>query len=161
MQPAVKIRERRSPPARPIEVSIVLPCLNEAETLAACIKRAQRAIAEHELSAEIVVADNGSSDGSRQIARRLGARVVEADERGYGAALKAGVGAARGRFIVMADADMSYDLGAVYPFIEKLRQGFESIDDPEWGTASSKAPLIAPCRYEPMRKITDPSVKII
>src|SRR5205823_7327727 len=86
-----------------------------------------RAIAEHELSAEIVVADNGSSDGSRQIARRLGARVVEADERGYGAALKAGVGAARGRFIVMADADMSYDLGAVYPFIEKLRQGYDLV----------------------------------
>jgi glycosyltransferase involved in cell wall biosynthesis len=106
-----------------IEVSIVMPCLNETETLAACIQQAQRAIERGELAAEIIVADNGSTDGSPMIARELGARVVEAPRKGYGNALIAGIGGARGKFVVMGDADSSYDFGAIGPFIERLRQG--------------------------------------
>jgi glycosyltransferase involved in cell wall biosynthesis len=106
-----------------IEVSIVMPCLNEARTLPGCIHSAQAAIAAHGLSAEIVIADNGSSDGSQEIATRLGARVVTVAIRGYGAALAAGIRSARGRFIVMGDADESYDFGELFPFIERLRAG--------------------------------------
>jgi len=110
-----------------IEVSFVMPCLNEAETLEACIRKARRAIEAHGLPAEIVVADNGSTDGSQEIARRLGARVVPVAARGYGAALAGGIGAARGRYVIMGDADDSYDFSAVQPFIEKLRQGYDLV----------------------------------
>jgi glycosyltransferase involved in cell wall biosynthesis len=110
-----------------VELSVVMPCLNEAETLETCIRKAQRAIRAHNLSAEVVVADNGSSDVSRETARRSGARVVEVAVRGYGAALMGGIEAARGRFILMADADDSYDFGALYPFVEKLREGYDLV----------------------------------
>ena len=113
------------PPAP--EVSIVMPCLDEAETLATCIRKAQRAIREHCLEAEIVIADNGSTDGSREIAAELGARVVDVTVRGYGAALQAGIRAARGRFVVMGDADDSYDFSSVKPFIDRLRAGDELV----------------------------------
>lgn len=120
---------RYTPPRVDIvpEISIVMPCLNEADTLATCIEKAQRAIREHGISAEIVIADNGSTDGSQEIGRRLGARVVVVDERGYGAALMAGITAARGEYVMMGDADDSYDWAEVPRFLEKLKQGFEMV----------------------------------
>jgi glycosyltransferase involved in cell wall biosynthesis len=113
--------------ATAIELSIVMPCLNEARALPACIEKAFRAIREHNLSAEVVVADNGSTDGSVEIALRLGARVVNVAERGYGAALHAGIEAARGVFVIMGDADDSYDFSAIAPFVERLRAGAELV----------------------------------
>src|SRR5437763_17056749 len=88
-----------------VEVSVVLPCLNEADTLAICIAKARRALDEHGIRGEILVADNGSTDGSQQIAEHAGARVIDVTEKGYGQALRGGIDAARGRFILMADAD--------------------------------------------------------
>src|SRR6266571_1945529 len=106
-----------------VEVSIVMPCLNEAETIARCIQKAQRSAEKLGLSAEVIVADNGSSDGSPVIARELGARVVEVARKGYGAALIGGIDAANGEFVVMGDADDSYDFGEIGPFIDRLRAG--------------------------------------
>jgi len=106
-----------------IELSIVMPCLNEARTLPACIEKAFAAIRAHDLSAEVIVADNGSTDGSIELAQRLGARVVHVAQRGYGAALLAGIEGARGELVIMADADDSYDFGAIFPFVERLRAG--------------------------------------
>lgn len=110
-----------------LELSILMPCLNEAETLATCIRKAQRFLQDSAISGEIIVADNGSTDGSQAIAQRLGARVVEAAERGYGAALAEGIAAARGRYIIMGDSDDSYDFTALAPFVAKLRQGFDLV----------------------------------
>jgi glycosyltransferase involved in cell wall biosynthesis len=110
-----------------VEVSIVMPCLNEAETLAACIQQAQRAIESGGLAAEIIVADNGSTDGSQVIAKELGARVIAVARKGYGSALIGGIDAARGRFVVMGDADDSYDFTAIAPLIEKLRDGCDLV----------------------------------
>lgn len=105
------------------EVSVVLPCLNEADTLAACIDKAQCALREAGIAGEIIVADNGSTDGSPALAARLGARVVPVSERGYGSALMGGIEAARGRFIVMGDADDSYDFGELPRLVNELRAG--------------------------------------
>lgn len=105
----------------------MIPCLNEAETLGACIREATDAMREHGISGEIIVADNGSSDDSRGIATRAGTVVVDVRKRGYGNALMGGIGAARGRFVIMGDADGSYDFGAIPQFVEKLRQGFELV----------------------------------
>lgn len=110
-----------------VELSIVMPCLNEADTLETCIRKAQRVLAEHNIDGEIVIADNGSIDGSQEIAARLGARVVSVEAKGYGSALQGGIGAARGRFIIMGDADDSYDFLEVPKFVEKLRQGFDLV----------------------------------
>jgi glycosyltransferase involved in cell wall biosynthesis len=110
-----------------LEVSIVMPCLNEAETLATCIEKAQRALREHNIEGEIIVADNGSTDGSQEIARRIGARVVHVNDKGYGSALKSGITAAHGKFIIMGDSDDSYDFYEIPTFVEKLRQGFELV----------------------------------
>jgi glycosyltransferase involved in cell wall biosynthesis len=109
------------------ELSVVIPCLNEADTLAACLDKARRAMDEARVSGEIVVADNGSSDGSARIAAERGARVVHVEERGYGSALQAGLAAARGRYLVMADADDSYDFLEVPRFVERLREGFDLV----------------------------------
>src|SRR5262249_40063794 len=98
------------------EVSIVLPCLNEARTLGRCIAKAKEAIERHRLQAEVIVADNGSTDGSDEIARRGGARLVRVKRKGYGAALMAGINAARGQFVIIGDADDSYDFSEIYPF---------------------------------------------
>ena len=114
-----------SPQPKTPELSIVLPCLNEAQTLGSCIAKAKAAIEAHGLNAEIIVADNGSADGSEEIARRSGASVVRVTRKGYGAALMAGIEAARGEFVIMGDADDSYDFGAIYPFVEKLREGWD------------------------------------
>jgi hypothetical protein len=109
------------------EVSVVIPCLNEAETLGTCIEKAARVMREHGITGEIVVADNGSSDDSRAIARRLGAIVVDVESKGYGHALMGGIAAAQGRFVIMGDADDSYDFADIPKFVEKLRQGFDLV----------------------------------
>ncbi len=109
------------------DLSVVLPCLNEAETLETCIRKAQKSIGDLDLDGEVVVADNGSTDGSQQIAKDLGARLLSVPERGYGAALRAGIGDARGRFVIMADADDSYALDALEPFVEGLRGGADLV----------------------------------
>jgi len=113
--------------ATPIELSVVIPCLNEADTLEACIRKAQQALHEHAISGEVIVADNGSVDASRDIARRLGARVIDVPLRGYGAALMGGIAAAKGTFVIMGDADDSYDFREIPGFVDKLRQGFELV----------------------------------
>lgn len=110
-----------------VEVSIVMPCLDEAETLASCIRKAQSAIERDHLEAEIVVADNGSTDGSQLIAREMGARVVDVRRKGYGSALLGGIAAAHGKFVVMGDADDSYDFTAIAPLVEKLREGCDIV----------------------------------
>lgn len=104
-----------------------MPCLNEAETVASCIQKAQLAIERGALAAEIIVADNGSTDGSQVIAKDLGARVVSVDRKGYGSALIGGIDAARGRFVIMGDADDSYDFTAIAPMLEKLRGGSDLV----------------------------------
>jgi glycosyltransferase involved in cell wall biosynthesis len=110
-----------------IEVSAVIPCLNEERTLGNCIEKALRGLAELGAHGEVVVADNGSTDRSVEIAKRCGARVVHVEDRGYGAALRAGIGAARGAIIVMADADESYDWGAIGQFVNKIRDGYDLV----------------------------------
>ena len=105
------------------DVSIVIPCLNEAETIEGVVREVQAAVEKNGLSAEVIVADNGSSDGSQQIAARLGAKVISVVERGYGSALRGGIFAARGRYIIMGDADGSYDFSSIGTFVDKLRQG--------------------------------------
>ena len=106
-----------------VEVSVVIPCLNEANSLAYCVDKAVKAFRAAGLSGEVVVADNGSTDGSIQIAEQHGARVIRVAERGYGAALRAGIAGARGLFIIMGDADDSYDFTDVPRFVEKLHEG--------------------------------------
>ncbi len=110
-----------------VEISIVMPCLNEAETIGTCIAKAQWYISEHNLAAEVIIADNGSTDGSQEIARQMGARVVPVQEKGYGSALIGGIRAARGQYIIMGDADDSYDFTSLTPFIEKLRAGYDLV----------------------------------
>jgi len=110
-----------------VVLSVVLPCLNEAETLATCIRKAQSSIARMGIAGEVIVADNGSSDGSQDIARSVGARVVDVSVRGYGAAVQAGIEAAHGQYVIMADADDSYDLAGMEPFVAKLREGFDLV----------------------------------
>jgi glycosyltransferase involved in cell wall biosynthesis len=110
-----------------IEVSIVMPCLNERDTLERCIVKAQRALTEHGISGEIIVADNGSSDGSPAIAEAAGARVVRVARRGYGSALMGGIVEARGRFVIMGDADDSYDFSEIPSFIAELRKGADLV----------------------------------
>ena len=114
----------RLQPSAP-EVSVVMPCLNEADTVAACVGKALRAFRDSGLAGEVILADNGSSDGSPAIAERLGARVVHVPARGYGSALMGGIAASQGAFIVMGDADDSYDFRDVPRFVAKLRQGFD------------------------------------
>ena len=110
-----------------VDVSVVIPCLNEANSLAFCIDKAVDAIRKAGLAGEIVVADNGSNDGSVEIAERHGARVIHVAERGYGAALRAGIAASRGPFLIMGDADDSYDFTEVPRFVEKLREGYDVV----------------------------------
>ena len=112
-----------APDAATVELSIVMPCLDEAETLGACIAKANAFFALHDVAGEVVIADNGSTDGSQAIALALGARVVPVAVRGYGAALAAGIAAARGRFVAMGDSDDSYDFLGLMPFLERLRGG--------------------------------------
>ncbi|MGW4927846.1 glycosyltransferase family 2 protein [Agromyces sp. NPDC004153] len=110
-----------------IELSIVMPCLNEAETLATCIDKAQGYLERSGVVGEVVVADNGSTDGSQDIARAHGARVVDVPAKGYGSALLGGIEAARGEYVIMGDADDSYDFSRLDPFVERLRAGDELV----------------------------------
>ena len=109
------------------ELSILMPCLNEAETLETCIKKAQKSLQELNVNGEVIIADNGSTDGSPEIAASLGARVIHVAEKGYGSALQGGIKAARGKFIIMGDADDSYDFTNLGPFLEKLRAGYDLV----------------------------------
>jgi glycosyltransferase involved in cell wall biosynthesis len=109
------------------ELSVVMPCLNEARTLGICIRKAQASFERLGIAGEVVVADNGSTDGSREIAEDLGARVVPVERRGYGAALTGGIAAARGRWVIMGDADDSYDFSDLEPFVQRLRQGYDVV----------------------------------
>ena len=109
------------------ELSILMPCLNEARTLRTCITKAQAFLNENGVSGEVIIADNGSTDGSVELAESLNARVVKVPVRGYGAALSAGIEAAAGKYVIMGDSDESYDFSALGPFVEKLRQGFDLV----------------------------------
>jgi glycosyltransferase involved in cell wall biosynthesis len=120
--PAAGDGERVSP-----ELSVVMPCLNEARTLGTCIRKAQASFERVGIAGEVVVADNGSTDGSREIAEELGARVVPVEQRGYGAALTGGIAAARGRWVIMGDADDSYDFADLEPFVQRLREGYDLV----------------------------------
>ncbi len=106
-----------------LELSIVMPCLNEAKTVGECVTTARRALERMRIAGEVIVADNGSSDGSVALAEQAGARVVPVARRGYGAALAAGIAAARGTYVLMGDADLTYDFDAIDPFVERLRAG--------------------------------------
>jgi hypothetical protein len=110
-----------------LELSIVMPCLNESETLATCIRHAQAFLSASGIAGEVLIADNGSTDGSQDIARAEGARVVDVHERGYGAALNGGIAAAHGRFVAMGDADDSYDFEGLGPFVDELRKGADLV----------------------------------
>ncbi len=110
-----------------MELSIVLPCLNEAKTLPVCIGKALRFLRESGIEGEIIVADNGSSDGSVGLANALGARVVPVAIKGYGAALSAGIHAAEGKFVIMGDSDDSYDFLNLQPFVDRLREGYDLV----------------------------------
>jgi hypothetical protein len=115
------------PLRREVELTILMPCLNEADTIGTCIEKATSFLARSNIHGEILVADNGSTDGSVQIAEGLGARVVHVAFRGYGAALRHGIESARGRFIIMGDSDDSYDFGELDAFVAKLRDGFDLV----------------------------------
>ena len=114
-------------PVKQLELSVVMPCLNEADTLAICIEKALRTMREHNIEGEVVIADNGSTDGSQEIAQSLGARVVPVAAKGYGSALMGGITAARGQFVIMGDADDSYDFQEIPLFMEELRAGHELV----------------------------------
>lgn len=105
------------------ELSVVMPCLNEADTLEVCIEKALRAMKDADIHGEVVVADNGSTDGSIEIGERCGARIVHVEAKGYGNALMGGIEAAKGKFVIMGDADDSYDFLEIPKFVEKLREG--------------------------------------
>ncbi len=110
-----------------VELSIVMPCRNERETLEACVAKARRYLDEHSITGEIIVVDNGSTDGSGELARRLGVVVIDVPEPGYGAALLGGIHAARGTYVIIGDADDSYDFTALDPFLEQLRAGVDLV----------------------------------
>lgn len=110
-----------------LELSIVLPCLNEARTLPVCLEKARQFLKTQSVHGEIIVADNGSTDGSAELAKTLGARVVPVAEKGYGAALAGGIAAAKGRYVIMGDADDSYDFLNLMPLLEKLREGIQLV----------------------------------
>lgn len=114
-------------PAEAIEVSVVIPCLNEANSLGFCVKKARKSFETSTIRGEVIVADNGSTDGSLEVAEQCGARVIRVSARGYGNALRAGIAAARGRFIIMGDADDSYDFSAVPQFVAKWREGYDVV----------------------------------
>jgi glycosyltransferase involved in cell wall biosynthesis len=113
--------------ARDLELTIMMPCLNEAETIAACVERASEWLRLSGVAGEVLVADNGSVDGSQALAAANGARIVAIAEKGYGAAIRGGIAAARGRYVIVGDADQSYDFGALDPFVEKLREGYDLV----------------------------------
>jgi glycosyltransferase involved in cell wall biosynthesis len=111
----------------PLDLTVLMPCLNEAETLAICIRKARASLITMGVRGEVLVADNGSTDGSQQVARMAGARVLDIATKGYGAALRGGIDAAGGRHVVMGDADDSYDFSRLELFYEKLEEGYDLV----------------------------------
>jgi hypothetical protein len=111
----------------PVELTVLMPCLDEARTVGACVAKARETCRAHGIAAEILVADNGSTDGSQRLAGDSGARVIHVPARGYGSALRAGIDAARGRYVVVADADDSYDFGDIPAFLAQLRAGADLV----------------------------------
>ena len=109
------------------EVSVLMPCLNEAETLGTCINKAKASLKSLGVNGEVIIADNGSTDGSQEIAKSLGARVVNVERRGYGNALMRGIATAHGKYVIMGDSDDSYDFTNLGPFMEKLRAGYDLV----------------------------------
>ena len=110
-----------------LELSVIMPCLNEAETLGICIDKAQKFLSDYDVSGEVVIGDNGSTDGSQEIALSRGARVVNVASKGYGNALRGAIEGSKGKFIIMADSDDSYDFSALMPFVAKLREGYDLV----------------------------------
>jgi hypothetical protein len=110
-----------------VELTIVMPCLNEAETVATCVGKAMGFLAESGIDGEVIVADNGSTDGSQRLATGAGARVVAIKDKGYGNALMGGIAAARGKYVIMGDADDSYDFTSLMPFVTELRKGYDLV----------------------------------
>ena len=140
MRPSVQGRPRETAPLAEVgrlsylaepesspELSIVMPCLNEARTLGVCVGKAMRFLKDYGIRGEVIIADNGSTDGSQALAQGLGARVVPVAEKGYGAALAGGIAAARGQYIIMGDSDDSYDFTDLSPIVEKLREGYDLV----------------------------------
>lgn len=130
-----------------VELSVVMPCLNEAETVGLCVRKAWSALREAGISGEVIVADNGSTDGSAAIAEAEGARVVHVAEKGYGSALKAGIAAARGSYVLMADADDSYNLDDIPKFLQNLRGGSDLVMGNRFRGAIAKGAMPALHRY--------------
>jgi glycosyltransferase involved in cell wall biosynthesis len=130
-----------------VKLTILMPCLNEAETVAVCVSKARTWLDEHDLSGEVLVADNGSDDGSQELARLAGARVVNVRRRGYGAALMAGIEDANGEFIVMGDADDSYDFSSLDPFVDALEQGADLVMGNRFQGGIEKGAMPALHRY--------------
>ena len=127
---------RRSPPSESqpvrargdkLELTVVMPCLNEAETVAACVRNALGFLVTHSIDGEVIVADNGSTDGSQQLAAEAGAKVISVRERGYGNALLGGIATAQGEYVIMGDSDDSYDFSALMPFLDSLRAGADLV----------------------------------
>lgn len=114
-------------PTETIELSIVLPCLNEERTVGVCVSKAVNFLKQHKVNGEVILADNGSTDGSVEIASKAGAVITHVEQKGYGMALRGGFESARGRYIIMADSDDSYDLENLMPFVEKLREGYDLV----------------------------------
>ena len=131
-----------APRAEELELSIVMPCLNEAETVGACVATALDFLQRHSIAGEVIVADNGSTDASRAIAAREGARIVDAPLRGYGAALQTGIAAARGRYVIIGDSDSSYDLRNSRRSLRRCVAARSS----SWATASRAGFMQARCR---------------
>ncbi len=129
------------------ELTILFPCLNEAETLAACIRKAGAFLAEADVDGEILVADNGSTDGSDGIAVREGARLIRVKEPGYGSTLRAGSQQARGRYVIMADSDDSYDVRHLRPFLDRLREGYDLVMGNRYAGGIDKDAMPALHRY--------------
>ena len=113
--------------SRELELSVVIPCLNEEDSLPICLEKVQRVFAEHQINAEVIVADNGSTDASPAITNRMGGRLIHVEARGYGNALMGGISASRGKYVLMGDADDSYDFLEIPRFLEKLREGHELV----------------------------------
>jgi len=125
--PTLVSHELPNPEARPCEVSVVMPCLNEVQTLKVCIEKIRRTFESQRIAGEIIIADNGSTDGSPELALELGAKVAHIERRGYGNALMGGIAAATGTFVIMGDSDDSYDFNHIPLFLEKLRQGYDLV----------------------------------
>lgn len=110
-----------------LELTILMPCLNEAETIENCIKKAKKSLEENHIDGEVLVADNGSNDGSQEIAKKSGARVISVSRKGYGSALIEGTKKAFGKYCIIGDSDDSYDFSNIMPFVEKLREGYDLV----------------------------------